>query len=72
MDPYYEMDIEPPDPPTDEHVTVRCEECEEEWHPEVEYEYQGEIPHGGMVAFYTDDAFDCPSCGKPGEEVEDG
>ena len=40
------------------------------WHPEIEYEYQGEIPHGGMVSFYVEDSHDCPECGQPGEEVK--
>jgi hypothetical protein len=69
---FFDFDVEPPDPPVDEHVTVRCEECEETWHPTVEYEWQGIPEMGGMVAFYTEDAFDCPSCGQAGEEVEDG
>jgi hypothetical protein len=80
------FDWEPPDPPVDEAVTVRCtnpecfmfEEYEDEpsrevfggqWHPTTESEYQGVSPHGGMVDFYTDDAFTCPECGEEGEEV---
>lgn len=65
----YDDYYEPPDPPVDESVKLRCAGCGEEWHPEVEWEYQGEVPHGGMVSFYTDDAFDCPSCGEEGEEI---
>lgn len=67
------FDWEPPDPPVDESVAVRCVApgCEQDvtWHPEVMYEYQGEVPHGGATPFYTDDAFDCPECGAVGEEV---
>jgi hypothetical protein len=71
---------EPPDPPVDDSVQLRCvnPECEmysehvlwaEKWHPETYFEYQGEYPHGGVVWVYTDDSHDCPECHTPGEEV---
>ena len=62
------------DPPLDESVTLRCEDdgCPaggETFHPELEHEYQGDYPHGGVVAFYVEGAFDCPECGKLGKEI---
>lgn len=63
------FDYEDPDGPVDDSVIVVCEDCDETWNPEVFFEYQGVTPHGGMVSFYTDDAFECGSCGKDCEDV---
>lgn len=40
-----------------------------QWHPTVESEWQGTPEMGAPVDVYTDDAFDCPECGKLGEET---
>jgi hypothetical protein len=77
------FDYEDPDPPVDEGTTLRCPnpECDlyydpedegprgETWHPEIFFEYQGVVPHGGIVSFHEDDAFDCDECGTEGVEV---
>jgi hypothetical protein len=39
------------------------------WHPQTFTEYQGERPHGGLVQFYTDGAFECPECSREGVEI---
>ncbi len=61
------------DPPVDGDITLRCqnEGCllyGETWHPEIEAEYQGELPHGGTVWFEVDEARDCPECGHEGRD----
>ncbi len=63
------------DPQVDESVTLVCPNSEcpvhkagETWHPRTFTEYQGEYPMGGLVDFYSDDAFEC-ECGSEGEEV---
>lgn len=76
-------DWEPSDPQVDEAVQVRCvnpecwmyydpekENCPgETWHPRTFSEYQGVPPHGGIVEFHEDEAFDCAECGHEGEEI---
>lgn len=78
-----DMVWEPPDADVDRGVKVRCTnaactagtksaadalESGLWWHPTTFSEYQGEVPHGGIVHFHEDDAFDCETCGQEGEE----
>lgn len=69
-------DWEPPDPPVDESVALRCPNAEcpmfydpeveehagETWHPEIFSEWQGTRQMGGTVDFYADDSHACPEC----------
>jgi hypothetical protein len=57
-------------PEADCTVTLECEDCHEVWHPEIFFEYRGVSPHGGMVAEYTADAFQCKECLGKGIEVD--
>ncbi len=76
-----------PDPPVDESVTIACmnPKCNnyyppehhesgepgETWHPEVEYEYQGDADAhmGAVVAFFVEDSHACDFCGQEGHEL---
>jgi hypothetical protein len=58
----------------DESVSVFCPNPEcisggETWHPEYEYEYQGDYPMGATAAFWTDETFLCPECATEGSVV---
>lgn len=64
------FDWEPPDVPVDASVTYRCDDCDEEWHPELTGEWQGTAEMGAEVWFYEEWADECPQCEKPGREID--
>lgn len=55
------------DPPTDESTRLVCPnpDCDngEVWSPRTFSEYQGEVPHGGMVTYHDEDDLYCEFCG---------
>lgn len=54
----------------DESTMLYCKDCKLTWHPEIFFEYRGMRPHGGRVAEYTVNAFECHNCAGEGVEVD--